>query len=364
MTRLISLSLALLCLSISCNDPAPQPSRGLVIEGGNLDRPYYYDFGVILDGTTPSHTFRFRNTESNPVTLNDILPSCSCVVPSVRVVSRAGEVTPGKLRDESAVCVIPPGDALEIEVLMDTSHIRRKNTDRLSTIRLRTSSAITPFHTLETHVKVQQLIQATPWEIDLGEIPTNEVGRGRTDVIVAVADPDVTLRTARSLSAELTVTTTEEERLGRVVWVVEASIEPGLPKGPWSGALQLIVDAPAFVPPERRVDIPVRATIVADIVLRPRRVFLMKGNELGVGFTVTALIPGTRFTIKSAALTNCPSNLYTTEVTPVTPDSRGQAPKWDIWIKPTEIKAEGPFNAKLTVTLDTGEVLEAALLGR
>ena len=189
MSRLISLSLALLCLSTACNEPEAPPSKGLVIEGGDFESPYYYDFGVILDGSNPTHTFRFRNTEANPVTLKDILPSCSCVVPSVRVISRAGGVTLGKLRDESAVCVIPPGDALEIEVLMDTSYIRRKNTDRLSTIRLRTSSTVTPFHTLEMHVKVQQLIQATPWEIDLGEIPTNEVGRGRTDVIVAVADP-------------------------------------------------------------------------------------------------------------------------------------------------------------------------------
>jgi len=223
---------------------------------------------------------------------------------------------------------------------------------------------VTPFHTLEMHVKVQQLIQATPWEIDLGEIPTNEVGRGTTDVIVAVADADVILREARPLSPQLEVMMTEERRLGRQVWVVEAIVEPGLPMGPWSGALQLIVDAPAFDPPVRRVDIPIRARIVTDIVLRPRKAFLVKGNDRGVVFTVEALIPGTRFIIDTAALTECPSGLYSTTVTPVSPGTRGEAGKWNIQIKPTNVTPEGPVNAKLTVTLDSGEVLQAALLGR
>ena len=364
MTRSSLLPLALLCLAAGCAEPAAPPCKGLVIEGGDLERPYYHDFGLILDGTSPTYTYRLRNTEPNPVTLNDILASCSCVVPSVRVVSKTGAVTAGKLRNDGAVCVIPPGEVLEVNVLIDTSHIRRKNADRLSTVRLRTNSPVTPFHTLEMHVKVQQLIQASPWEIDLGDIPTNDMGKGRTEVIVAVADAGVTLRTARSLSPQLTVTTTEEERLGRQLWVVEASVEPGRPLGPWSGSLQLIVDAPAFDPPERRVVIPVRANIVTDIVLRPRRVFLMKGNELGVEFTVEALVPGERFLINSAALTGCPSNLYSTKVTPVAPDIRGHAERWQIRIKPTKIAPEGPVDAKLTVVLDSGEVLEAALMGR
>jgi len=364
MSRHLALALSLLCLAAACSEPAAAPGQGLVIEGGDKERPYYHDFGVILDGTKPSFTYRLRNTDPNPVNLKDILASCSCVVPSVRVVSRTGAVTRGNMHNDGLVCVVPPGGLLEVEVMMDTSYIRKKNTDRLSTVRLRTNSTVTPFHTLEMHVKVQQLIQATPWEIDLGEIPKNEVGKGQTVVIVAVADADVNLRTARSLSPQMTVTTTEELRLGRQVWIVDAEVEPGMPTGPWDGALQLIVDAPAFDPPERRVDIPVRATVVTDIVLRPRRMFLMKGNDLGAEYTVEALIPGTRFVVQSASLTECPSTLNTTLVTPVAPDGRGRAERWRIRVKATEIEQKGPVNAKLTVTLESGEVLEAALLGR
>jgi hypothetical protein len=183
-------------------------------------------------------------------------------------------------------------------------------------------------------------------------------------VIVSVADTGITLRTAKSLSPQLTVSTTEEERLGRQVWIVEASVEPGQPIGPWSGALQLIVDAPAFDPPERRVKIPVRATITTDIVLRPSRIFLLKGNDLGVELTVDALVPGTRFLVDSAAIKNCPPELYTASATPVAPDIRGRAARWKIRVKPTEVTPQGPVNAKLVVTLESGEVLEAALLGR
>ena len=364
MLRSLILLLACLCSTVGCRETPSPSSNGLVIEGGDVERPYFHDFGTILDGMSPSHTYRFRNTERNPVTLKDVLASCSCAVPTVRVISRTGDVTPGRLRNEDAVCVVPPGDVLEVEVMMDTSRIRRKNTDRLSTVRLRTSSSVTPFHTLEMHVKVQQLIQATPWEIELGEIPRNEVGRGETVVIVAVQDADVELRAAISLSPELEVTVTEEERFGQRVWIVEATLEPGLPIGPWAGALQLIVDAPAFEPPERQVRVPVRANVVKDIVLRPRRVFLMQSNPRGAEFTAEALIPGARFIVSSVVLKDCPAKLYTTEVTPISPDVRGRASKWKILVKPTEASRQSEVNARLVVTLDSGEVLESALLGR
>ncbi|MCH2102809.1 MAG: DUF1573 domain-containing protein [Planctomycetes bacterium] len=364
MLKTIAILIALLAIGPACSEGPATPPRGLAIEGGDPARPYFFDFGTILDGSSPSHTYRFRNTESNPVTLNDILASCSCAVPTARVISKSGAIKQGKMRNDGAVCVIPPGDILEVEVQIDTSRIRSKNVDRLSTVRLRTSSSVTPFHTLEMHVKVQQLIQATPWEIELGEIPRNEVGRGETVVIVAVQDADVNLRTARSLSPQLEVATTEEERFGQRVWIVEAAVEPGLPIGPWAGALQLIVDAPAFDPPERKVEVPVRANIVPDIVLRPRRLFLMRDNERGAEFTAEALIPGARFIVNSAALKDCPDRLYTTEVAPVAPDGAGRAAKWKIRVKPTEVDHQGPVDARLVVTLDSGEVLESALLGR
>jgi hypothetical protein len=354
-----------LCLGASaCTEEATPPSRGLLIQSSNTDRPYFHDFGVILDGSTPSHTFRLHNTEPNPVTLHDILASCSCAVPTVRVISPSGGVTLGSLHGKHAVCTIPPGATLEVEIAIDTSRIRRKNTDRLSTVRLRTDSAVTPFHTLELHVKVQQLIQATPWELKLGELPTSDGGTGHTDVINATQDPNVLLRTARSLSPDLSVTYAEETRLGRTVWVVKASLPPGLPLGPWEGAIELIVDAPDQDPPERTVRIPVRATIVHDIVLRPRRLFLLRNNPRGAEFTASALVPGTRITVASATLKGFPQGTFTTNAAPVRPDSQGRSSTWKITITPTGPLPEGVYNAQVQVTLADGTTLQSALIAR
>ena len=149
--KLISLfaSAAVLSLStVGCEEVKPAPSQGLVIQSADTARPYFHDFGVIQDGTRPSHTFKIRNTEPNPVTLKDLLPSCSCVVPAVRSISPNGVVTKGSTRGSDSVCTIPSGGTLEVDVALDTKHIRRKNADRLSTIRLRTDSSVTPFLTL------------------------------------------------------------------------------------------------------------------------------------------------------------------------------------------------------------------------
>ena len=90
----------------------------------------------------------------------------------------------------------------------------------------------------------------------------------------------------------------------------------------------------------------------------------MRDNERGAEFTAEALIPGARFIVNSAALKDCPDRLYTTEVAPVAPDGAGRAAKWKIRVKPTEVDHQGPVDARLVVTLDSGEVLESALLGR
>lgn len=363
MLRLFALSLSILWALPGCSEPEAPPSAGLLIEGGDPERPYFHDFGIIQDGTRPTHTFRLRNTEPDPVTLHDILASCSCVVPVVRVISPTGEVTKGSLRSKDAVCVVPPSGILEVEVALDTSRIRLKNRDRLSTIRLRTDSPVDPFHTLELHVKVQQLIQATPWEIDLGEVATSEGGRGHTDVIVATQEAGVDLRTARSLSPDLTATLRSEERLGRPLWVVDVALDPGLPLGPWQGSLELIVDAPDQDPPERKVVIPVRARVVPDIVLRPRRAFIMRENVRAT-FTAEALVPGTRFIVESAALTGGPSEIFTTRAQPLAQDIQGRASTWQITVTQTGARPQGDLNYQLAVTLDDGTVLESALLVR
>jgi len=229
---------------------------------------------------------------------------------------------------------------------------------------LRSDSPVTPFHTLEVHVKVQQLIQATPWVIDLGEVATSEGGKGRTDVIIAVQDASVKLRTARSLSPELTVNHRYEQPLGRSLWIVDAVLEPGLPQGPWEGSLQLIVDAPGYDPPEREVVVPVRARVVADIVMRPRRVFLMRGSDRGVELTVNALVPGTRFVVNSATLSEVPPGLFTATATALAPDIRGRSSTWKVLINSTGSRPPGDLSGKLTVTLDDGTILESGLIAR
>lgn len=360
-----ALSLATLACGFACSEPPPKESKGLVIQSADAERPYFHDFGVIQDGTRPSHTFQIKNTEVNPVTLHDVLPSCSCVVPAVRSISPTGAITKGSTRSAGPVSVVPPGGLLEIEVLLDTQHIRRKNADRLSTIRLRTDSRITPFLTLELHVIVEQLIQATPWEINLGEIPTSAGGTMHTTVVATSPVLEVDLTDSQVISGEGLETTLQiEEQLGRKVWRVNAELSPGLKVGPWNGAIKVEISAPTQDPPTRELIVPVRARIVEDIILRPRRAFLTPANTAGAEFTVQALIPGERVTVTSASLSDCPEGLFSATATPIRPDADGRSDRWKIRVVRGQAKHAGKINGRLMVTLSNGEVLSAALSSR
>jgi hypothetical protein len=41
-----------------------------------------YDFGLIHEGDTVRHTYKFINTGDNPLLISDAIPSCGCTVPS------------------------------------------------------------------------------------------------------------------------------------------------------------------------------------------------------------------------------------------------------------------------------------------
>jgi hypothetical protein len=362
----MALCLSALLISSACSDEVPKVSEGLVIQSPGSERPYFHDFGVIQDGTRPTHTFRLLNTEETPVTLIDLLPSCSCAVPAIRSVSASGVITRGSTRNVGPACIVPPGGILEIEVAMDTQHIRRKNADRLSTIRLRTNSAVTPFHTLELHVIVEQLVQATPWEINLGEIPTSAGGTRHTIVVPSSLTIEVEVTSTRVISGEgLNASFQEEEELlGRKSWRVNAELSPGLKLGPWNGSIAISISAPTKDPPTRELVVPIRARVVEDVTLRPRRAFLMQSNTAGVEFTVQALIPGARVTVTSAKLSECPEGIFSTSVTPVRPDAKGRSEKWNIRVVRDAAKDGMDINAQLSVTLAGGETLSAALLVR
>lgn len=362
----LTLTLVALICGVACNKEEPvKPSMGLVIQAVGAARPYFYDFGVIQDGTRPSHTFQLRNTEINPITIHDILPSCSCVVPAIRTVSPTGAITRGSTRGPGPVCVVPPGGLMEIEVSLDTQQIRRKNADRLSTIRLRTDSTVTPFMTLELHVIVEQLIQATPWEINLGEVPTSAGASMHTTVVPTSSILDVEITNSRVISGEgLQSTFTLEEQLGRDVWLVNAELEPGLKIGPWNGAIKIEFSAPTQDPPDRELTVPVRARIVNDVTLRPRRAFLTATNTAGALFTVQALIPGERVTITSASITDCPEDLFSSTVTAVRPDAQGRAESWKIRVVRGQGGQGNEIDARLLVTLSDGKTLSAALSSR
>ena len=354
-----------LASTTSCGETDPQPSKGLVIQSADTARPYFHDFGVIQDGTRPVHTFKILNTDPTPVTLKDILPSCSCVVPSVRAIAPDGTTTKGSTRGSDPVCTVPSGGTLEIDVALDTKQIRRKNADRLSTIRLRTDSSVTPFLTLELHVLVEQLIQATPWELNLGELPQSAGGSGVTTVVPTSVILDIDIVNARAISGDgLTTSFRLDEQVGRKVWLVKAELEPGLKLGPWKGSMKIQISAPTEDPPTRELILPIRAQIVEDITLRPRRAFLMKANTAGAEFTVKALIPGERIEISSARMMNCPADAFSSTVTPVRPDANGKAATWKIRVVHGQAAQGSSIDARLLVTLSDGRSLSAALSSR
>jgi len=338
--------LALLALALQAGSCGPAPSGeqavgatgsaagGLVIVNPSSDRDYFHDFGGVTYGDVVTHTFQLRNTEDRPVTITKLQASCACSTPEVSYVDAAGDLVRGQRR-ESPVITIPPGVTADFKMRVDTRHVRVKNIDKLAMVRLACDSTTTPYLTFEMHLLVSLPYQVTPAEINLGDVPISTGARGKTDIITAIPGAQSRIVGLKQASESLEVEVFEEQVYSGTVWRISVRLEPPLEFGPFSGQVLLSSTGADGVGEGQPLEIPVRGTIVPDVVLRPAAMgFGRMDPEAGAQATaqLTALAPGHRVKVVDAMLQGEFPEGVRVAYEARNPDGEGASDSWTITI--------------------------------
>ena len=242
--------------------PYEDPTIGPTVDAD--PRLFYHDFGRVLRGEVVARTFRLRNTDSGPLTIKRLVPSCGCTLPSIHYVRDDGEVVAGSLkpRGGESVITIPGGVIADLTLSIDTRLIKNANVDKLLTATITTDSPNGYYLSLEAHIFVERPFTLVPEVLNLGRIPVNAGGQKSIQIVQSkgfLRRVTEILETPARMRAELT----HDDSLGQSVWTLNAILEPPLDLGRRTAVIVLGTETEDGEPSD-----PIRVTITADGVRR------------------------------------------------------------------------------------------------
>jgi hypothetical protein len=337
---------------------------GLVVVNPFGDRPTFFDFGKVRFGEPIEHVFRIRNDDPVPVTVRDLLPSCSCSRPSISYVAKDGSVVQGDPSSRERVITLPSGATAELVVKVDTERVERMNIDKLTQVRLRSDSATTPYLTFEMHLVVARAMLSVPSAIELGQTPQSIGKSGRADVMVDLLSTKYRVLGIESIEGPFTATVDETVVANVPTWIVVAAAKPGLQLGPTTGVVFLSVsgeDGTGTSPPFK---LPVSAQISPDVVARPPVLAfgtIARGKPAEVDADVVALVPGETVRVTGTKVSTIPAGAaaaITAEAVAPEPGDDGRASTWRIRLVASEALSEAEFSGMLVIETDHPRVPE------
>lgn len=332
------------------------PAQGFVITNPSTDRDYFHDFGRVVYGEKVTRVYQLENREGVPIEVLDLQASCSCTVPTTWYVDDRGERVTGS-RTEKPVIVVPPGKTLHVACAIDTTRVEKANVDKLSQVRMRSNSKVTPYVTFEIHLVVVRPFRAVPEVLDLRQTPQSRGKSVRTDVTTALANDPARIVKLERVEGPFEASVEHKVVGPENVWIVTATAHDGLGLGPLSGKIVLETSVPGFDGAGPPFEIPIRATVVPDVIADPGVLALKPGEKDGVlagSFDVVALVPGARLLVLGAVASGTAKDELDVTFEPVAGDESGRANRWKITAraKPGATSAQGT----LEVTTDDPNV--------
>lgn len=347
----------------SCR-PTTSAASGLAVLNPVGNRPTFYDFGKVLYGPPVEHVFKIRNDDPSPVTIRDILPSCSCTLPRISYVAKDGSVVEGDPTSRERVLVLPGGAVADLALRIDTTRIERMNLDKLAQVRMRTDSASTPYMTFELHVVVARAMLSVPAAVDLGQVPQSVGKSGRSDVMPDDVKAKYRILGVESVDGPFAATVDETVVAEVPTWIVVVSTKPNLELGPVSGAVHLSVSGEDGTGTGPSFKLPVSGQIAPDVVARPPVLgfgAIERGKAAEVGCEIVALVPGELVRVTGTKVVATPESVASAIVAdaePVAPGDGGSASTWRIRLRASEALAEPQFSGTIVLELDHPRVRE------
>ncbi|MFT7669063.1 MAG: hypothetical protein ACI8X5_001763 [Planctomycetota bacterium] len=330
-----------LLFTSACNKAAPSPAeegQGLVIQNPTNERAYFVDFGRVKNGKKVSHVFELKNTDSAPITIHDLTPSCSCSNPKIQFTDADGQVVRGKVHG-SPIITIPPGVTAELTVTINTELVRVKNIDKLSAISLRCDSIPVPYMHLEMHLIATEPYQMTPRTISLGNIPISAGKQASSDFIAAIPGTGYRIIDVFKTSDGIDAQVVEKHTGVETLWTIVVNLLPPLEIGPFKGEVLLRTTGMYGEGEDEPIRLEVLGHVVPDVYMTPAILgftpVLQGGDDVHALGELTALTPGHRIKIVDALLSGQLHPTMTLEYEAIAPDSEGYSSRWSVALRAT-----------------------------
>jgi hypothetical protein len=334
-----------------CHKPA---GHGLVVVEGNTQRPTYWNFDLVAYGERPEHTFRLRNSDPDPVTIRNMLPSCGCLFVTLRSAD-GKQVVRGILTEDAPPFRIAPGAEVEVQFEIDTSLVERMNMDKLVFVRIVCDSRTEPYLQLEAHLKVTRDFICTPRLIDLGEIPQGRGKQASGTVITELPDCKARILGLARVDGPFRATVDESHIEGQPNWTTVVDANEDAPFGPVRGKLVFETTGSDGTGKGRPFEVPLAGQVVPRIVARPAQLRLSLVKD-SAQVTVECLVPGEKVEIRAVRFEGAGPD-FDGEAVPLNPDGH-RAAKWNITVRLTAKGAAGGFTRTAVIELDDEKIPE------
>jgi hypothetical protein len=255
---------------------------------------YFHDVGSVEEGSKTDRVLLLRNAGEQELVISQVRPSCTC------------------LEVESLSERVPPGGEGRIVLTFDATGLRG---GQIYHLFVESNDPVSPLAVLElvALVKSSSLLVSSR-RIHFGEVDA----RSSASREIYIKDPgDGSLRItdvvaeSPNLGVLLGGKAISKPEVGETVFPVQVTLEPGVPVGPFEGAITIVSNHPK----EPRLEIPVVATVKGDIEVSSEALFLgfaQEGQILSKSVSLRACSPRA-FAIESV----CTSlDLFSVEISP------------------------------------------------
>jgi len=367
--------IGLLLLS-ACGQPAAPPQShepGLTIMSdteGHL--PRYHDFGKVRFGSRVEHTYVLHNGDEEPVVVQSIQTACHCTqVDEIVARTTDGREILGDASREPEIITVPPGAELHLTLAVDTGILLMPNADKLSIVRMRTSSTVTPFVTFELKVTAQKLFQVSPPEVRIDEVP---LSHGQTSVVRILRGKPSFLGDVLAVKSQgdlVQATLDKDFHFEDPVWTLTLTVPPGTTPGPFNDLVVLSTTDDEGNDDEtlqRELPIPIYGHFVEDIRLYPAAFTfgqVTQGGEGTIDAYLRTLAPGARIKILGTEILGAAAKHVQVDCKPRAEDLEGRSPVWDILISLDGQLPPGPIDGRVRFLLDDAQypMLERPIRG-
>ncbi|MFT5052656.1 MAG: hypothetical protein ACI8QZ_004092 [Chlamydiales bacterium] len=355
-----------LCVLIGCGK-RPSQAEGhepglVVVTETPVPFPNDHDFGKVRFGRRVEHTFVLHNGDPEPVTIRSLQLACHCTqVGAVVVHTPDGREIVGATAREPEIVVVPPGAELHLTLAVDTGILLIPNADKLSIVRMRTSSESTPFVTFQLKVTAQKLFQVSPAEVRMDEVPLNY---GQTTVVRVLRGKSSFVGDIIGVASQgkfVQVAIDKDFHFEDPVWTLTLTVPPGSATGPFRDRIVLKTtddegnDDEAL---QRELPIPIHGHYVEDVRLYPR-VFtfgrVLQGQAGLIDAYLRTLVPGARIDVLETEVLGPAAEHITVECKPRAEDSTGRSPVWDVFISADAKMPLGKFEGQVRFLLDDSQ---------